>query len=591
MGIMLVNAKSENDVLGKDIMDIIEPAYRNVVAERIKRMNEGSILPILDDLKLRRFDESVVLVEVVSRRIEYQGQVAIQSIFHDIGERKQIEDMLRDAANFSEGVVETIWEPLIVVDSKLRVRFVNKAFCSFFCVDQSAVQHQVLTEIEGGEWDIPELLAMLKRAIDSDKKFYKFEMERSFLKVGLKIVRISIGKIKKTSMLKPLILVSVEDVTEERKMEARIMQYAEQMKQEKAQEKALLSSLGVGTVSIDADGNILYVNKAFEEITKIELQDMLGKKFSDIVPFFDQQNVRIAVEELPTEKALATGKKVIVGNVGFAPYYLQRKSEKIAVAVTASPVIFENKIRGVIAIFREVTKEREVDRAKTEFISLASHQLRTPLAGISLSSELLLKGVAGPVTEEQKEYLEEIFASTKRMSTLVGTLLNISRVEMGTIVLRSDSLNPIQEVEAVANDLKGLVDSKGLTLIKKFDEGVVKIFFDKNAFRIMVENIISNAIRYTPQNGTVVVSLKQDKDNLLFSVSDTGCGVPEDEYEKIFTRLFRSEKAKEVSVEGVGLGLYMTKLLADKTNSKIWLESKEGEGTTFTIAFPIFPLS
>jgi PAS domain S-box-containing protein len=584
MGAVLLDAADKSAVLGKNIMDLIEPEYRNVVAERVKKMTEGDILPRLNDLKIRRFNNSIVEVEVASRRILYQGQVAIQSIFHDIGERKHVEEMLRDAADFSEGVVETIWEPLIVVDSRLRVRFVNKSFCSFFLVDQSSIISKNLTEIEGGEWNIPELVAMLKRAIDSDKKFYKFEMQRTFLKVGMKIVRVSIGKIKKTSMLKPLILISIEDVTEEKMMETRILNYAEQMKQEKAHEKALLSSLGVGIVSIDATGKILYVNKAFEDITKLDSKDLHTKKFTDVVPLFNSNDERVPSGETPIEQALSTGRKVIVGNIGFAPFFMNKKSEKIAVAITASPVIFEDTIRGVIAIFREVTKEREVDRAKTEFISLASHQLRTPLAGISLSSELLLKGVAGSVTGEQKEYLEEIYESTKRMSTLVGTLLNISRIEMGTIVLRAEPLNPVHEIESVVNDLKTQAVSKNLNIKKDYDASIHRITFDKNAFRIMTENLISNAIRYTPENGNITISLQADGKEMILKVADTGCGIREAEQDKVFSRLFRAENAKEVSVEGVGLGLYMTKLLADRTNSKIWFESKENKGTTFSIS-------
>lgn len=591
MGVKLADATDKDEVLGKDIMDLIEPEYRNVVAGRIKKMTEGDILPLLNDLKVRRLNNSVVEVEVASRRIMYQGQVAIQSIFHDISERKHVEEMLRDAADFSEGVVETIWEPLIVVDSRLRVRFANKSFCSFFLVDQSSIINKTLTEIEGGEWNIPELVAMLKRAIDSDKKFYKFEMQRTFLKVGLKIVRVSIGKIKKTSMLKPLILISIEDVTEEKMMETRIINYAEQMKQEKAQEKALISSLGVGIVSIDATGQILYVNKAFEDITKLDSKDLHAKKFTDVVPLFNIQDERIPAEETPIEQALSTRKKVIVGNIGFAPFFMKKRSEKIAVAITVSPVIFEDKIRGVIAIFREVTKEREIDRAKTEFISLASHQLRTPLAGISLSSELLLKGVAGPVSEEQKEYLEEIFESTKRMSTLVGTLLNISRIEMGTIVIRAESLNPIHEIDSVINDLKAQAVAKNLNVMKEFDTNIHQITFDRNAFRIMIENLISNAIRYTPENGDVTISMQTDGKEIILKVADTGCGIREEEQDKVFSRLFRAENAKEISAEGVGLGLYMTKLLADKTSSKIWFESKENEGTTFYIAIAVAPMN
>jgi len=257
--------------------------------------------------------------------------------------------------------------------------------------------------------------------------------------------------------------------------------------------------------------------------------------------------------------------------------------------LTDCPVKIGSKVKSKLEIFHDITERKKMEKAKDEFISLASHQLRTPLAGISLSSELLLRGTLGEITEEQKEYLREIQRSTKRMSTLASNLLDISRMEMGNFCMNPEPLDVFTVIEEVFNDFRSLAESKNIKFEHRIESRVYIFNFDGNILRTMVENILSNAIRYTPQKGNIFLEAKLEGARILVKVADSGCGIPDNQKEKIFSKSFRADNAKKISSEGVGIGLYMVKLIAEKTGSKIWFDSKLNQGTIFYLSIPTKP--
>jgi signal transduction histidine kinase len=235
---------------------------------------------------------------------------------------------------------------------------------------------------------------------------------------------------------------------------------------------------------------------------------------------------------------------------------------------------------------RYITKMKEIDRAKSEFISLASHQLRTPLTNINLAAEILLRDASGGMNNEQKKYLKEICNDIERMAELIKTLLNVSRIELGNflIELKLESLP-----EVVKNTLKEIlpqIKNKKLKLKKSFNKDLPKINIDRNLIKIALQNLLSNAVKYTDRNGTIRVEIKKDNRNAIISVSDTGCGIPKNQHDKIFSKMFRADNVSE-KTEGLGLGLYIVKSIIEQSGSRIWFESKINKGATFYIAVPL----
>ena len=210
----------------------------------------------------------------------------------------------------------------------------------------------------------------------------------------------------------------------------------------------------------------------------------------------------------------------------------------------------------------------------------------TSLASIALSIELLLRGVAGELSAEQKKYLSESYKSTKIMAELIKVLLDISRIELGTFTVQLEPVNLMESLNQILNELKLQLDRKKIILHRNY-QGVLIVRFDKNILRTAMENLITNAIRYTAVGGAINVSLEKKDKEILIKIADNGCGIPEQDNDKIFTKLFRSENAKVISSEGAGLGLYMVKSMLDLVNCRIWFESELGKGTTFFVAIPL----
>lgn len=215
-------------------------------------------------------------------------------------------------------------------------------------------------------------------------------------------------------------------------------------------------------------------------------------------------------------------------------------------------------------------KAGEAGRAKSEFVSMASHQLRTPLANVNWYAEMLLAGDAGKLNDTQKSYLEEVYNSNQRMIELVNALLN---VDLGTFAVDPEKLDLREISDSIISELSPQVKNKEIRIEKKYQENLPMVNADPRLLRIVFQNILSNSVKYTPTGGKIGIEMKKQDDNtIIVSISDTGCGIPKSQQKKVFTRLFRADNVIQKS-EGTGLGLYIAKAVMDQTNSKIWFES------------------
>ena len=173
------------------------------------------------------------------------------------------------------------------------------------------------------------------------------------------------------------------------------------------------------------------------------------------------------------------------------------------------------------------------------------------------------------------------------MALLVNNLLNVSRLEMGTFSVETEPLDILSVIQTKLKEFEPIILEKKLKIEKKIQENIPGTFFNANSFEIVFDNLLSNAIRYTPAGGEISIELRKEKGAVLLEVRDTGCGIPEKQKGKIFEKTFRAENAKEMSSEGAGLGLYMVKSIADLTGSKVWFDSAEEKGTTFYFSIPL----
>jgi PAS domain S-box-containing protein len=221
-----------------------------------------------------------------------------------------------------------------------------------------------------------------------------------------------------------------EKITDLEQTKKATLNLLEDLNSEKAKDEALLASIGDGIIATDKNGNIIVINSSAEKMLGVTAGACIGKKWHEIIKMEDRYGKDVLIQNRPLHTALTTNTKI--STTSTTPYYFVKKDGgKFPVVITATPVILQGEMIGGIEIFRDITIEQEIDRTKSEFVTLASHQLRTPISAISWFTEMLLAGDSGPLTAEQKEQLQQVYESNKRMATLVDALLNVSRLELG----------------------------------------------------------------------------------------------------------------------------------------------------------------
>ncbi|MDB5204664.1 MAG: Signal transduction histidine kinase [Candidatus Taylorbacteria bacterium] len=355
----------------------------------------------------------------------------------------------------------------------------------------------------------------------------------------------------------------------------------------KAISDAILESIGDGLVVVDKEGRITYVNQAFERMVGWKAEEVLGKSIIEVIPRESEKGEIVEFNERILTKVLSG--EIVIADLTNPFYYIRKDGSRFPTSSIVTPIILDGEIIGVVETFRDITKEKEIDKAKTEFVSLASHQLRTPLSTINWYTEMLLAGDVGKLNSDQEKYLDEVYRGNQRMVGLVNALLSVSRMDLGTFVLEPEPTDVTALVRGVVNEQKPQIDQKKISLFPLFGTNIPLIQTDPKLFRIVIQNLLSNAIKYTPEKGTIELSLDliNKKKTLLFKITDTGYGIPQNQQDKIFTKLFRADNVREKDTEGTGLGLYMVKSIIDNSKGKVWFESTENKGTTFNVELPV----
>ncbi|OHA66468.1 MAG: hypothetical protein A3C04_01455 [Candidatus Wildermuthbacteria bacterium RIFCSPHIGHO2_02_FULL_45_25] len=366
-----------------------------------------------------------------------------------------------------------------------------------------------------------------------------------------------------------------------------------------AKEKAILLSIGDGIIATDEKGNITLINKVAEKLLDIKSEKVIGKVFSEVLLLEDEKGVSIPLQKRPISMALAGTTTTTTTTAGSAYYYARKDKTKFPVAIMVTPIILDEKIIGAIEVFRDITQEKEIDKAKSEFVSLASHQLKTPPTAIKLLTERMLSGKTGKLTEKQKEYLNDVYSENQRSIELVNALLNVSRIEMGAFTVQLSEKNIRAIVQSVIYELKSAIDKKQLRLEEVHQQKNISLLIDEPLFRMVLNNLVINAVNYTAEGGTIHIECKEvnkgealgekllAENSFVIVVSDTGYGIPKNQQNKLFTKFFRADNAREKHTDGTGLGLYIVKSILDNSGGSIWFTSEENKGTTFYVVIPM----
>jgi signal transduction histidine kinase len=238
-------------------------------------------------------------------------------------------------------------------------------------------------------------------------------------------------------------------------------------------------------------------------------------------------------------------------------------------------------------IIRSFERLAEANRMKSEFVSIVSHQLRSPLSNLRWTIELLMSGRLGKIEEKQVEYFRILKENSARMRELVSDLLIVSRIETAKLPLREEYFSLEELTKKSIREFELLAKSSNVEIKFEPEKDLQEIFADPSQISLVIENLLDNAIRYIIGRGGITIKIGKENKNFYFEVKDTGVGIPKQEQKYIFKKFFRSGNILKHQTQGSGLGLYISKSIIEKSKGKIGFQSQENEGSTFWFTLPI----
>ena len=534
-------------------------------------------------------------IDIVKKQRELENQKkAVLNILEDMSEEKAYSEKLANDLEKFELAIENVNDQVVITDEKGIIVHANPATLKISGYTQKEVIGKT-PAIWGGRMS-KQYYKALWEEISFKKKTYSGELYNKKKNGKSYLANVSIFPIldKKEDIR---FFVSVErDISKEREAQKRIIKDAEDLKISKEliesqKERAegilrFLKSISEGVVAVDLVGKIIFFNEAAETLTGFSGKKAMGMATVNVLKFYKESNPDLQFEVFSgvikgTNDLKKNAESFLLENI--------RTNIKIPVSFSMSPIIdTNNEKQGYIMIIHDVTEQRELEKNKDNFLSVAAHQLRTPLSGIRWSLEMLLDGDAGELPTEAKEVVNNINENNQRLVVLVNDLLNVSRINLGKTTEESKITNVCGSVSAVVKSMEGFSLKNKVNIIFAESKNCgLSVMISPKRFFESIENILSNAIKYTTENGNVTIIIAKVKNKVRIAISDTGIGIPENQQKNMFSKFFRAENAILKDPEGSGLGLSVVKSFIEEVGGEITFKSVEGKGTTFFITLPL----
>lgn len=516
---------------------------------------------------------------VLLSRVYFKGDFILQARVQDISTAKLAQEALLQSEEKYRSLAESSPDCIKLFDLKSRLLYIN----------------------QGGlkEHHLKSLQQALKRnwsAKDSIEEEYHKDFEEALEKAKKgKITTIeikhnpkysdrgvcmeSVFPVKDKKGKTSSIFAVSHDITDIKQAEERLLESQQKL-------NATLNSMGDGLFVVDTTGKVLLFNHTASEISGFSAKAVLGSHFNKFIKFISEKT------NLPNDNfvrsCLKEGK-----SIGFANHTLliKKNSFRLPVSTNAAPLKDKDgSVIGAVVLFRDVSREREVDRMKSEFVSLASHQMKTPLTGIRWFTELLLEEKGQGLTGEQKGYIQRVYDINLRLIELVNDMLDVSHIETGRkFNLEKKPTNIVEIVNEAVKDKTPLMFERKVKVIKcEGSPEKFEILIDKNKIRQVFDNLINNAIKYSRIGGTVEIGcIEKLGDMITIFIKDNGIGIPKRQQKRVFEKFFRADNAVSTQTDGTGLGLYIARAIVEAHGGEMWFKSEEGKGSTFYFSLPL----
>ena len=507
-------------------------------------------------------------------------------------------------------VLATTSEPCLILDADGTVLIMNEAAEALFSRPRTEVVGRDIGALEDPELT-RKVRAILTEGPEETVSFWVTDLDR----------RLSCRLAPYSQDGEPGAVLSVRDDSE--------------LFREQERAAAILASTGDGLVVLSLDDIVTYVNPAACEMLACSPQDLLGRQTSiDALlslepvgpgetvlcwetrgcrrtecPAYGQSDPRCwllsGTRSLDGHESSFVEKQTVCANCevfrtnrDLVPESgmprrrevpLGETAERVA-RVTTNPVVDHGgRYVGTVTTIADVTMEREIGQMKTEFVSTVSHELRTPLTSIKGYIDLVLEGEAGDLTEAQEEFLGIVKDNSDRLVVLINDLLDISRIESGRVVLKIEPVDLGDTLADSVGTFRAVLDAGDIGLEVALPDDLPRVAADRVRVGQVVTNLVSNAVKYSPDGGTITVSARVEVGEVVLSVTDTGIGIGEEDQESLFAKFYRVDSSYTREVGGTGLGLAICKSIVELLGGRIWVESTLGAGSTFSFSLPVAP--
>ncbi len=368
-------------------------------------------------------------------------------------------------------------------------------------------------------------------------------------------------------------------------LEGEIDARTEDLRAASAKDRTILDTIEHGILLFDDKGNVTGLNPAAVHLIGNRKDAILGAS-ADAALSLHARRKELSHKQHPVLRSIAT-KQRYVSRPDARLSIVRRDGTLLPILLVVSPIVERGRCHGGIAVFQDITEERQIDYMKSEFISLASHQLRTPLSALLWYIELLDGSKGIRMSAEQRSYIREMENAAKRMSNLVDALLQVSRLEGGGIRPAQSTIDLQEFLGEIADEARTIAKDTGVSVSLHVSVRPVHVRTDPTLLAIVLQNLLSNAVKYTRNGGHVVITLKKKTHGVEISISDNGIGIPQKEQQHLFQKLFRAKNVRTVDATGSGLGLYITKMVMGSLKGSVRLKSVENKGTEVTIRLPL----
>ncbi len=581
-GARILGAANPEELIGIPVLQIIHPDYRDLVKERIRMQEEGKAAPLIEE-KFLRLDGTPVDVELTSIPFIYKGKPAMYGVFLDITERKLAVNGLKESEERYRTLAEGAHDSIFIIERDNRVRYVNSFGAKQLGLAPEEIIGRRLIEFFPTE-EFENMKNSLQKIFQTGEPQYSeetitYQNRKYWQDTWLMPIKDAAGEVD-------AVMGITRDINERKLAE-------EKLQESEKRFRAAFDFSGSGMAIVSPDGHWLRINKNLCKIVGYSEDELLKTTFQAITH----------PDDLP--KNIEAQKQLLAGKIQYLQTekrYRQRDGHYVWVLMTTSlvrseqgkPLYFVTQVVDInerkLAEELRLENERLVlaNQARSEFLAVMSHELRTPLNAVIGFSELLKRGMAGELNKKQGHYVDNVLVSGKHLLTLISDILDIARVEAGKMELVIEKISVPEVLNETIAFIKENAAKRNVILKKDFDPRLDIIEADRTKFKQILYNLLDNAVKFSkPEGGTVTITTKKSEDMAKISVSDTGIGIKEKDIGKLFTMFQQLDSGMSRNRGGAGLGLAISKKFVELHGGKIMVESRYGEGSTFTFLIPL----